>query len=82
MDDRDTRTETARRHDDRDLVDRAEPTPAEQGRSGGGMERDIGSEDEQRREGGAEDAGVTRVTKQDEIEHDERQSHFRRRPDK
>ena len=35
------RTETAREHDDSDIIDRAEPAPSQGGSSGGNLEEDI-----------------------------------------
>lgn len=45
------RTETAREHDDSDLIDAAAatPTPDQQGRAGGDMETRVGARDERRR---------------------------------
>ena len=63
------RTETAREHDDSDVIDAAEPAPNQQGRSGGNLQRDIGTQaslervrDPDAREG---------VSKQDKIDHQE-----------
>lgn len=38
------RTETARRNDDSDMIDRIEKTPEAQGRSGGNLARDVGTQ--------------------------------------
>lgn len=59
------RTEDARRHDDSDLIDNAEPAPNEGGRSGGTLQRDIATKAEEARiiDGRT---GVTRVRKGDE----------------
>ncbi len=40
----DDRTQTARDNDDRELIDRAEQTPDFQGRSGGNLARDVGTQ--------------------------------------
>lgn len=64
------RAETAREHDDRDLIDDALPTPNQGGRSGGDLATDVGTQaaeervrDPDRREG---------VDKADDIAHGER----------
>ena len=41
-------------------------TPAQQGRAQGNLERNVGTQDALKRAEKGEDAGVTRVTKQDE----------------
>lgn len=58
MDDR--RTDTARRHDDSDIIDSMQDAPAQGGREGGNLQRDIGTraEEEHRVDG---KPGVTRV---------------------
>ena len=63
----DQRATTAREHDDRPLIEGAEPTPSQQGRSGGNLQKDVGTDaarervrDPEAREG---------VDKQDEINH-------------
>lgn len=40
------RTETAREHDDSDIIDRAsaEPTPDQQGRAGGNLQTDVATQ--------------------------------------
>jgi hypothetical protein len=43
------RAETARENDDSDLIEDAEALPGQQGRSGGNLQRDVGSQAEQRR---------------------------------
>lgn len=65
------RTETAREHDDSDMIDEIEPTPDEQGRSGGNLQTDIATQaslervrDPEAREG---------VDKSDDIAHGQRQ---------
>ena len=47
------------------FVDDAD-TPAQQGRAQGNLERNVGTQDALKRAEKGEDAGVTRVTKQDE----------------
>ena len=49
MDRSETRTETARRHDDGDLVDRAEKAPEEQGRAGGNLATKVSTRDAKKR---------------------------------
>ena len=49
----------------KDLVPDA-PTPSQQGRAQGNLERDVGTQDLMKRAQQGEDAGVTRVTKADE----------------
>ena len=61
------RAEDARRHDDSDLIDAVEPAPNEGGRSGGTLQRDIGTGAEQARVVDGK-TGVTRVRKEDEID--------------
>ena len=68
MDDRSqTRGQTAREHDDSDIIDKAEPTPSQGGRSGGALQADIGTKaalsrvrDPESRQG---------VDKEEKIEH-------------
>ena len=55
-----TRTETARRTDDKDLIESMEEGPAFGGASGGDLQRDIGSRAEMQHEDVGE-PGVTRV---------------------
>lgn len=62
----DQRSETARRNDDSELIDDQLPTPAHQGRAGGNLQTDVGTQaaeervrDPEAREG---------VTKEDEVE--------------
>ena len=64
------RTESARQHDDSDIIDRAEPAPSQGGTSGGALQEDIASQaelervrDPEAREG---------VDKQDDINHQQR----------
>ena len=61
------RSETARDNDDSDIIDSIEPTPPQGGRSGGNLQRDIGTDvslervrDPEAHEG---------VDKQDKIDH-------------
>lgn len=62
-----SRAADARRHDDHALVESAAETPDQGGRSGGTLQRDIGTraEEETLLEG---KSGVTRVRKSDEAE--------------
>jgi hypothetical protein len=60
------RAETARRTDDRDIVETMEDAPAFGGSAGGNLQRDIGSRDEVSDEVG--DGGVTRVRDSDKPE--------------
>ena len=64
------RTESAREHDDSEIIDRAEPVPSQGGTSGGAMQEDIATQaelervrDPHAREG---------VDKQDDIDHQQR----------
>ncbi|KTF67288.1 hypothetical protein ACNFJ7_04145 [Sphingomonas sp. HT-1] len=70
------RTETARDHDDRDLLENATEAPSFSGASGGNLGRDVASNAEL----DSVDApnGSQRVRKQDAIDHD--QSRPRDRP--
>jgi len=63
------RTETAREHDDSEIIDRAEHVPSQGGSSGGNLQEDIATQaeldrvrDPEAREG---------VDKQDKIDHQE-----------
>lgn len=58
------RTETARRSDDKDLLENQEDAPSFGGASGGELQRDIGSRAEMQREDVGE-PGVTRVRDKD-----------------
>ena len=64
--DEQTRTETARDHDDSDLIDRAtrEDTPGQQGRAGGAIGRQLGTRDARKRVDDPE--GHTSVEQADE----------------
>jgi hypothetical protein len=64
------RTESAREHDDSDIIDRAEPAPSQGGTSGGNMQEDIATRaelervrDPEAREG---------ADKQTDIDHQQR----------
>jgi hypothetical protein len=66
------RTESAREHDDSDIIDRAEPAPSQGGSSGGSLQEDVATQaelervrDPEAREG---------VDKQDKIDHQEETS--------
>lgn len=60
------RADTARRHDDSELIDGMEDAPSQGGRSGYQIARDIGTQDELKQRVG--DGGITRVRKADESE--------------
>lgn len=67
MTDKNRRTETARLNDDSDMIDAIEETPDQQGRSGGNLNRDIGTQAAQER---IDDPDATEgVTKEDMIAH-------------
>lgn len=53
------------RSETQEILDEAE-TPSQQGRSQGNLERNVGTQDGLKRAVKGEDAGVTRVTKEDE----------------
>lgn len=59
------RADDARRHDDSDMIDAIEPTPAQGGRSGGTLQRDIATQAEEEHFVDGK-TGVTRVRKEDE----------------
>ena len=61
------RAETARRTDDSNVIDPMQEAPDQGGRSGGNLQRDIGTRDELREEVGDGD-GVTRVRNSDKPE--------------
>ncbi|CAN5261561.1 hypothetical protein BH10PSE14_BH10PSE14_10850 [soil metagenome] len=65
MTDKNTRAEDARLHDDHEMIDDILKTPSQSGRSGGNLQRDIGTraEEEHMVDG---KTGVTRVRKADE----------------
>jgi hypothetical protein len=64
------RTDTAREHDDSDIIDRVEPAPSQGGSSGGNLQEDVATQaelervrDPEAREG---------VDKQDDFDHQQR----------
>jgi hypothetical protein len=61
------RTEAARANDDSDLIDDTEGSGGQATSSGGNLARDVASQAEEALI--TDSAGVTRVTKQDDIEH-------------
>jgi hypothetical protein len=61
------RAETAKRHDDSDIIEAMEDGPGFGGSHGGNLQRDIGSRDELKEEVGEGD-GVTRVRDSDKPE--------------
>lgn len=60
------RADTARAHDDSDLIDEAQDAPSQGGRSGGRLARDIGTRDAI--EHGMEGQSITRVRGDDKKE--------------
>ena len=64
------RTESAREHDDSDLIDRAEPAPSQGGTSGGNMQEDIATQAELERVRDPE--AHEGIDKQDDIDHAQR----------
>ena len=60
------RAETARRHDDSELIEGMEGAPNHGGRSGHQINRDIATQDEMKQQVG--EGGITRVRKADEGE--------------
>jgi len=67
MADTNDRAETARVHDDSDIIDRIEDAPSFGGSRGGNLQRDIGARDEISEEAG-DGEGVTRVRDSDKPE--------------
>lgn len=68
MDDRSTtRAQTAREHDDSDIIETVEPTPRQGGSSGGNLQEDIATKAELERVRDPE--AHEGVEKQDKIEH-------------
>jgi len=67
MADENDRAETAKRHDDSNIIDPMTEGPAFGGSHGGNLQRDIGSRDELNEEVGDGD-GVTRVRDSDKPE--------------
>ena len=61
------RTDTARRHDDSETIESAQEAPSQGGRSGGNLQRDIATRDEESRATGDKE-GVTRVRGSDKPE--------------
>jgi hypothetical protein len=60
------RAETARRHDDSELIENMEGAPSQSGAYGHNISRDIGTRDELKQE--VEDGSVTRVRDSDKPE--------------
>jgi hypothetical protein len=60
------RADTARRHDDSDIIERMEEAPSQSGASGHNLSRDIGTRDELKQEVG--EGTVTRVRDSDKPE--------------
>jgi hypothetical protein len=66
------RTETAREHDDSDIIDTAEPAPSQGGSSGGNLQEVIATEAELER---VRDPEARRgISKQDKIDHQQETS--------
>ncbi|HEY6917322.1 MAG TPA: hypothetical protein VI381_06740 [Allosphingosinicella sp.] len=61
------RTDDARDHDDRELIDSMEDTPAFGGAKGGNLQRDIASRAEEQHDGDGK-PGITRVRGKDKPE--------------
>jgi hypothetical protein len=61
------RTESAREHDDSDIIEEMDVAPSQSGVSGGILQRDIGSRAEEKHATG-DAAGVTRVRDRDKPE--------------
>jgi hypothetical protein len=61
------RTDSARGHDDTDLIENMEEAPGQGGTKGGNLQRDIGSRAEEQRTTG-DTSGVTRARKKDKPE--------------
>ena len=61
------RTESAREHDDSDIIDRAEPAPSQGGTSGGNLQEDVATQAELERVRDPE--AMEGVDKQDDIDH-------------
>ena len=64
------RTESAREHDDSDIIDRAEPAPSQGGTSGGNLQEDVATQAELERVRDPE--AMEGVDKQDDIDHQQR----------
>ena len=67
MIDQNKRTESARAHDDRELIEAMEPGPSQSGVSGGNLQRELAARAEQEHTVG-DDKGVTRVHASDKKE--------------
>ena len=63
----DRRSDTAKRHDDSDITEKAPPTPDTVGRSGGNLQRDVATADPEKQVSDPE-AGDN-LTKEQELEH-------------
>jgi hypothetical protein len=61
------RTESAREHDDSDIIEAAEPAPNQGGRSGGNLQTDVGTDASLERVRDPE--AMEGVDKQDDIDH-------------
>jgi hypothetical protein len=64
------RTETAREHDDSDIIEAAEPAPSHGGSSGGNLQEDVATQAELQRVRDPE--ALEGVDKQDDIDHAQR----------
>jgi hypothetical protein len=64
------RTESAREHDDSDIIETAEPAPSQGGSSGGNLQEDIATQAELERVRDPE--AHEGVDKQDDINHQQR----------
>lgn len=63
------RAETARRHDDRELIEGEPPTPDTVGRSGGNMQRDVATADPEKEV--RDPAAPDNLTKEQELHQGE-----------
>jgi hypothetical protein len=61
------RTESARRHDDRDIIEDVPPGTSQQGRSGGGLQRDVATAHPEKRV--RDPAEGDNLTKEQELKH-------------
>ncbi len=64
------RTETASQNDDSEIIEDSEKTPGQQGRSGGNLQRDVGTQASMERVKDPE--AHEGVTKEDDIAHGQR----------
>jgi hypothetical protein len=64
------RTDSARQHDDSDIIDSVEPTPPQVGSSGGNLQEDVATQVELERVRDPE--ALEGVDKQDDIDHAQR----------